>query len=149
MLLTRASVDSVAKGRPMNVAANKQILLDFYAAGESGDLDTCLALLANDIRWTNIGSTVFSGTFRGKQALVDELLGPLFGRLKTGISSSIENMIGEGDWVVVQTSGMAETLDGEPYNNSYCQVIKIQDGKISEVKEYFDTQLTQSVFGPG
>jgi ketosteroid isomerase-like protein len=131
----------------VGIAENKQVVLDFYDAGARGDMDSCFALLADDITWTNIGSTRFSGTYSGKQALVEQLLGPLFGQLKAGISSSIENVIAEGDFVVAQTTGTAETHDGKPYNNSYCQVIRVQEGRIAEVKEYFDTELTNSVFG--
>jgi ketosteroid isomerase-like protein len=131
----------------MGIAENKQIVLDFYAAGARGDMEACFALLADDITWTNIGNTRFSGTYVGKQTLAEELLGPLFGQLKAGISSQIERLTAEGDVVVAQTSGTAETLDGTPYNNSYCQVIRIGDGKFKEVKEYMDTALIDSVFG--
>ena len=131
----------------MGIDENKQVVQAFYDAGARGDMDACFALLADDIEWTNIGSTKFSGTYTGKQALVEQLLGPLFGQLKAGISSSIENMIAEADFVVAQTTGTAETHDGKPYNNSYCQVIRVREGKIAEVKEYFDTELTSSVFG--
>ena len=71
----------------MGVAENKQVVLDFYDAGARGDMDTCFALLADDVTWTNIGSTKFSGTYIGKQAIAEDLLGPLFSRLKAGISS--------------------------------------------------------------
>ena len=131
----------------MGIEENKQIVEAFYEAGAKGDMDACFALLADDITWTNIGSTKFSGTYAGKQALVEQLLGPLFGQLKAGISSVIENMIAEGEFVVAQTAGTAETTDGKPYNNSYCQVMKVRDGQIAEVKEYFDTELTSRVFG--
>ena len=131
----------------MGIAENKQLVLDFYEAGARGDMDTCLALLSDEIVWTNIGSTKFSGTYAGKQVLLEQLLGPLFGQLKAGISSEIERLTAEDDIVVAQTSGTAETLDGTPYNNYYCQVIRIADGKIVEVKEYFDTALADAVFG--
>lgn len=131
----------------MGIEENKQIVEAFYEAGAKGDMDACFAFLADDITWTNIGSTKFSGTYSGKQALVEQLLGPLFGQLKAGISSVIENMIAEGEFVVAQTAGTAETTDGKPYNNSYCQVMKVRDGQIAEVKEYFDTELTSRVFG--
>ncbi len=133
----------------MSGTANKQIVLDFYAAGARGDMDGCFALLADDIVWTNIGTTSVSGTYRGKQALFEQLLGPLFARLKAGISTSVENLIAEADMVVAQTTGTAETIDGVPYKNTYCQVMRIRDGKIAEVKEYFDTQLAASVLGVG
>lgn len=131
----------------MGTAENKQLVLDFYEAGARGDMDKCFALLSDDITWTNIGTTKFSGTYSGKQSLMEELLGPLFGQLKAGISSQIERLTAEGDIVVAQTSGTAETQDGTPYNNSYCQIIRVSDGTIVEVKEYFDTALTDSVFG--
>ena len=131
----------------MQIVDNKQVVLDFYEAGARGDMDACFALLADDVTWTNIGTTKFSGTYSGKQALVEQLLGPLFGQLKAGISSQIERLTAEGDIVVAQTQGTAETHDGTPYNNTYCQVIRIRDGKIAEVKEYFDTALVDTVFG--
>lgn len=133
----------------MGAAENKQLVLDFYEAGAKGDMDTCFSLLADDIVWTNIGTTKFSGRFEGKQALVAQLLDPLFSQLKAGIASEIENLIAEGDVVVAQTAGRAETLDGKPYNNTYCQVMRIRDGKIAEVKEYLDTALIDAVFGTG
>jgi hypothetical protein len=131
----------------MGIAENKQVVLDFYEAGARGDMDACFALLADDVTWTNIGSTKFSGTYIGKQAIAEDLLGPLFSQLKAGISSQIERLTAEGDIVVAQTSGTAETMDGTPYNNTYCQVIRIRDGQIADVKEYMDTALIDSVFG--
>ena len=131
----------------MGIAENKQVVLDFYEAGARGDMEACFVLLADDITWTNIGSTKFSGTYSGKQAIAEDLLGPLFSQLKTGISSRIERLTAEGDIVVAQTSGNAETVDGTPYNNTYCQVIRIRDGQIANVKEYMDTALINSVFG--
>jgi uncharacterized protein len=131
----------------VGISENKQVVLDFYDAGARGDMDACFALLADNITWTNIGSTKFSGTYAGKKALAENLLGPLFGQLKAGISSQIERLTAEDDFVVAQTSGTAETADGTPYNNTYCQVIRIRDGQIAEVKEYMDTALIDSVFG--
>ena len=131
----------------METVDNKQVVIDFYEAGARGDMDTCFALIADDITWRNIGSTKFSGTFAGKQALTEELLGPLFGQLKAGITSTIEALIAEDDIVVALTKGKAETHDGTPYNNTYCQVMRIADGKIAEVTEYMDTALVDAVFG--
>ena len=132
----------------MGIEENKQVVLDFYEAGARGDMDACFALLADDITWKNIGSTKFSGMYTGKQAIAEELLGPLFGQLKAGIASRIERLTAEGDIVVAQTSGTAETLDGVAYNNTYCQVMQIREGQIANVMEYMDTALVDAVFGP-
>ena len=131
----------------MSAEANKDIVRSFYEAGNRGDFDACFEMVADDVTWTNIGTTALSGTYTGKAELMEKLLGPLFGQLEAGISSTIDALIAEDDWVVALTSGSATTKDGRPYNNSYCQVIRLRDGKFAEVKEYFDTALAASVFG--
>jgi ketosteroid isomerase-like protein len=129
----------------MSITDNKQVVLDFFAAGERGDMEACLALLSDDVTWTNIGTTDFSGTYAGKDAVMHDLIGPLFAQLEDGIWSTIENLVAEGDVVVVQSGAKARTLDGVPHDNFYCQGIRIQEGKICSVKEYFDTELAARV----
>ena len=126
---------------------NKKVVKEFYEAGNRGDMETCFGLIADDIEWTNMGKTSLSGTYRGKTELMEKLMGPLFGQLKQGIHMQVHRMVAEGDYVVAQTSGTAETLDGQPYNNHYCWIIRIRDGKFSQVTEYLDTELAASVFG--
>ena len=131
----------------MNPAQNKEIVRSFYEAGNRGDFDACFAMIADDIVWTNIGTTSLSGTYRGKADLMENLLAPLFGQLEAGIRSEIIRLVAESDYVVALTSGTASTKDGREYNNSYCHVIRLRDGQFVEVTEYFDTHLTGTVFG--
>lgn len=127
--------------------SNKAVVQSFFNAGNLGDMDTCFSLIADDIVWTNTGSHSLSGTYRGKQQLMEALLGPLFGRLKNGIFTNVVDMVAEADQVVVRHTGKAETQDGQAYNNSYCWVIRIRDGQFVEVTEYCDTALIEQVFG--
>jgi ketosteroid isomerase-like protein len=129
----------------MSVEDNRKVVEAFYEAGNVGDFDGLLALLSDDIRWTNIGTTKFSMTCEGKQDLVDRLFGPLFSQLESGIVARVQNVIAEGDWVVVQLTGEANTKDGTPYNNTYCHVFRVADGQIVEATEYFDSELVTAV----
>jgi ketosteroid isomerase-like protein len=131
----------------MSTEANKQTVLKFFEAGNRGDMDTCFGLIADDIRWTNMGTTSLSGTYSGKGELMEKLLGPLFGQLKQGIHMDVIHLVAEGDRVVAQTQGSAETLDGKAYNNSYCWIIRIRNGQFAELTEFLDTELVTSVFG--
>ena len=124
------------------------VVLKFFELSAAGDMDACFALLSNDITWTNIGTTRFSGTYTGKDAVINDLVGPLFGELKSGIESSIDRVISEGDTAVVLQRGRAETHEGRAYNNDYAQVFTVRDGQIVAVKEYMDTALVEAVFGP-
>ena len=84
----------------MTLTTNKQIVQEFYDSANRGDMETCMGQLADDVTWTNIGSTKYSGTFHGKADLVARLLQPVFGQLQAGITSAMDNMIAEGDFVV-------------------------------------------------
>lgn len=123
------------------------VVLKFFELSAAGDMDACFALLADDVTWTNIGTTRFSGTYTGKEAVINDLVGPLFSELKSGIDATIDRVVSEGDIAVVLQRGRAETHDGKAYNNDYAQVFTVRDGRIVAVKEYMDTALVDAVFG--
>ena len=129
----------------MGVAENKQVVQTFYDTAGRGDMKGCFDQLAEDVAWTNIGTTKYSGTYVGKDDLSTKLLGPVFGQLEGGLNSTIHNIIAEGEFVAVQLSGQAMTKSGRPYNNTYCHVFRVRDGKIREVTEYLDTELMSTV----
>ena len=127
---------------------NKQIVLDAFRAILAGDLKAYLARLDDDIEYTFFGDHRFGRTFRGKDDLVANMLKPVAQRIKGGIALQIDNVIAEGDHVVLESRGEAVTQDGKPYNNRYCVVVKVMNQKIVEIREYLDTALLRSIFGP-
>lgn len=131
----------------METNQNREVVEKFFALSNSGDSEGCFKLFSDDVVWTDIGTSRFAGTYSGKQSVLNDLIIPLFSQLKAGIQMRLENVISEGDQVVVQANGFAETLDGVPYNNSYCQVFRLRDGRICSVVEYCDTALINQVFG--
>ena len=125
--------------------ANKQILRHVYAEISKGNVQPLLDSLADDVEWTIIGSTALSGTSRGKQQVIDKLLKPIRARLADGpIVFQPERFIAEGEYVVMQAKGRATALSGKPYNNTYCIVCRIVDGKVKEMVDYIDTELITS-----
>jgi len=55
-------------------------------------------------------------------------------------------VIAEGDNVVLQWEGRATTKSGKPYNNSYCWVMRIENGKVREGTAYIDTELVSELW---
>jgi ketosteroid isomerase-like protein len=132
----------------LGTTANKQLLEDIYAQISRGNLQPLLDSMADDIQWTIIGSTAVSGTSRGKQEVIDKLLKPVRSRLADGpIVFQPERFIAEGEYVVMQAHGRATALSGKPYNNTYCIVCRIVDGKVKEMVDYVDTELITSALG--
>ena len=129
-------------------AVNKQLLRRVYAEISKGNVQPLLDSLADDVEWTIIGTTALSGTSRGKQEVIDKLLKPIRARLADGpIVFQPERFIAEGEYVVMQAEGRATALSGKPYNNTYCIVCRIVDGKVKEMVDYIDTELITSALG--
>jgi ketosteroid isomerase-like protein len=132
----------------MGTLENKQRLEQIYAELSKGNVQALLDSLADDIQWTIIGTTVLSGTWHGKAEVIEKLLKPLRARLADSpIVFSFERFIAEGEYVVMQAHGQATAKSGKPYNNTYCIVCRIVDGKLKEMTDYIDTELITSALG--
>ena len=75
------------------------------------------------------------------------LLAPLFEAFATPYRFTIDDIIAEGDRVVVRGRGEVRTKAGKDYNNSYCFVLRLEEGRLVELREYLDTALVERVFG--
>ena len=57
------------------------------------------------------------------------------------------NFIADGDYVVVEARGDNVTKAGLRYDNQYCMVWRIENGKIKEIKEYCDSRWSSACSG--
>jgi len=131
----------------MEAAVNKQLIQSMFAELSRGNGAGYLDRLADDVQFTIMGTTKYSGTYRGKQDVVNRLLTPLMNELEGGLEVTPDAFIAEGDTVVMQGRGRSKTKTGKSYNNSYCQVFRIAGGKVKEITEYLDTELVTQAFG--
>jgi ketosteroid isomerase-like protein len=127
----------------MSEAENKMLISRMLA----GEVDW-LEQWASDAVWMIPGSTKWSGTYSGKTNIARNLLGPLTAELKSLGKFEIDNVVAEGNYVVVQghVTGRV-TRTGQQYNNTYCLVYEIVAGKIRKHTEYCDTELITKAFG--
>lgn len=129
----------------MSAARNKKLLQDVFSELSQGNGAPFLESLAEDVCWTIVGTTAWSRTYRGKQAVLTELLAPLRARLAHRNRVTAHRFIAEDDYVVVEARGRVATRTGVPYNNTYCWIFRMAQGKVSELTEYMDTQLVAAV----
>lgn len=133
----------------MSVVDNRRRMEEIFAALAKGDGAPFVDALAEDCRWTLLGSTAWSGTYEGKREIQEKLLRPLFAQFADRYTNRAVRMIAEGDLVVVECRGSVTTKRGEPYENAYCWICRLADGKIREITEYCDTQLiVEALDGP-
>jgi ketosteroid isomerase-like protein len=131
----------------MSITENKELVLGFFDDIAKGNIQGALDRMAEDLRFTLIGTTRFSGVCKSRKEFVDRILAPLGAQLEGPLTITTDNLIAEGDFVVVQSHGRSTTRKGVAYNNTYCQVFRVVGGKIREASEYLDTELVTTAFG--
>ena len=126
---------------------NKQLVREAFEAMGRSDIRPLTELMRDDFAWIIEGQSRFSRSYEGKEAVRRDLLIPLFEAFATPYRFTIDEIIAEGDRVVVRGRGEVQTKAGKDYNNSYCFVLRLADGKLIELREYLDTALVERVFG--
>ena len=129
----------------MSAAENKKMVQDMFAAwsrGQGGFLD----LLADDVHWTVIGSTAVSRTYTSKRAFVEGAVKPLGEKISGAIQPTLRDVIADGDKVVLQWDGRAVGRNGTLYNQTYCWVMRVENGKVREGTAYLDTEMVAQLF---
>ena len=129
----------------MDLEANKQLVLDFWAAFSESRFDDALAMVADDGTWWVAGSGDVGGDYT-KQEFADLVKG-IGANAPNGIRVTGSVLTAEGDRVAMEAESYGELADGKVYNNFYHILHKIRDGKLVNVKEYMDTQHVREVFG--
>ena len=103
------------------------------------------SIVAEDVTWRIIGTTPVSGTHRSKQAFKDATA-PLAARFSRPTRVKIKSIHEAGDTVFIQWEGVNRSVNGRPYRQSYCWVIRMSEGKAVDVVAYLDTALVQDMF---
>jgi ketosteroid isomerase-like protein len=132
----------------MSAIENKKALAAACAELARGNAQPFRETLADDCVWHMIGTTPWSGTYRGKDVILGRLLRPLREQFADQYTNAASRIVAEDDVVVVECRGSVTTRSGKPYRNTYCWVCRMEDGKIRELTEYMDTQLVAEVLEP-
>ena len=121
---------------------NKEITKEFFEALSTGS-DQYLDFYTDEsIIWT-AGNNSIGGT-RTKKEVVS-FAQNILSAFPSGIKFTITGITAEEERVAVEVSGEAIHASGQTYNNQYHFLLRIQEGKILELKEYMDTQLAAKI----
>ncbi|MGB1880928.1 MAG: nuclear transport factor 2 family protein [Gammaproteobacteria bacterium] len=124
------------------MSGNKAIVqqwFDHIAAGEAE-----ATLFADDIVYDLKGTTPVSGVYRGLDQIVNEFFVPWRKQIDGDLVVQVDEMIAEGERVVVLGRGAAKTVFGLRYDNDYAFVFTVRDGRITQVVEFLDTALVET-----
>src|SRR3954451_17650181 len=132
----------------MSTEENKRLVGELFEQMAIGNVRAMSEAMADDCRWVFPGEWSWSGVWEPKQVVLDELLLPLMDQFEHGYRSEADLILADDDRVVVQSRGRAVTKRGDPYNQTYCYVLRLRDGRLTEVVEHCDTALVERVLEP-
>jgi uncharacterized protein len=131
---------------PTTTIDNKQVMERYVAALEAGDAEAVRDFFAEDATWWLVGDLPMSGTWSGRDAIMDDFFGAAMAHYAPGsISLEVTGMVAEGDRIALEWTSRARTTAGEPYENFCIGVFTLRDGRIAAVREYMDTAYARRV----
>ena len=125
---------------------NKAVVLQFIEAMSTCDPAKADPCLAPDAFTDAKGYGKFSG-IRHRDTMVGTIAA-LRDLLPTGLAIEVKTVTAEGDRVTVEFEGHAKTREGTPYENQYCMVFSLANGKITQVNEYFCNVHANEILWP-
>ena len=131
----------------MTAADNKKLMERIFAGAAVGDRTLYVDSLADDVTMTVTGQYSWSQTFHGKPSVLRDLYGYVASLLKQRRTVALR-FIADDEWVAVEARGDMVTHAGERYDNHYCLIYRIENGKIREIREYQDSTLCERILGP-
>lgn len=124
--------------------ASSRVVQAAIDALNRGDAEQFIGSFSQDLDFRMPGTTPVSGRTKGIQQFTD-LVTKVATYLDVMITIRVTNFIACGEWVVTESVGHGITKNGQDYDNTYCHLWRVQDGKIIEFVEYNDTDLIMRV----
>jgi len=130
-----------------DVLSNKRVVAEYIAALGRNDVPALMEMYTDDMCLRVPGSTCTSGVY--DKAQLRELGARVPEFFPGGLAFVIHGMVAENDLVAVEAESTGVHVSGKPYNNRYHFLIRLRGGRISEVREYLDTEMVQDVICGG
>ena len=135
-----------------DTATTRQVVEDYYAALRINDRARLLELLDPDCTFTPPASAPVE-PLRGGEAIARALGAKIVKEtfdLTKPFTLDVRRVVADGPVAVVQQRLQATAkATGSAYDNQYCWVYEVRDGRIVSMEEYADTMVAAKAMGWG
>jgi ketosteroid isomerase-like protein len=108
--------------------SNKQVLEKANAAITKGDYEGFLSYCTEDTVWNFVGEQVLNGKDALREYMAKVYAEPPKFR--------VESLVAEGEFVIAVGTIKLKNADGLPVDYAYCDVWRLRDGKLHELKAF-------------
>lgn len=137
---TATSSATATRVTPSASESNRALVQSAFDRWRNGD-GSPFELLADNARWTIVGSSPLSKTYRSKQQFIDEVITPFNARVRGPLVPTVRGLFADGDIVIIFFDGATIANDGLPYRNTYTWYFTMKGGRVIDAAAFFDTRL--------
>jgi ketosteroid isomerase-like protein len=124
---------------------NVELLKEGYRAFNESDIESVMAIMSEDIEWTEPEGLPHSGTHHGPEAIVENVFTPVMEQFED-LNLEVDRFVADGDTVVVlgTTRGRGRET-GKDLENPFAHVYDIEDEQITRFVHHTNTYLSRDV----
>jgi ketosteroid isomerase-like protein len=118
---------------------SREVVQRMYDAAARGDVAAMLDTMADDIEWHEAEGMPYGGVYRGGEAVMANVLGPINADVD-GFTITTEEFIVSGDTVAViaRYTGTGQST-GKPLDAAVTHVWDVRGDKIGRFRQFADT----------
>ena len=125
----------------------KQFVEKLFKNLENGHQEEFFSQVSPNVLWEVMGTHPLAGVYHGKQEFLDHTFVRLKKLLKGGPVLKVSNILIAEDTpiVIVEMVQLSYSINGRPFNNTYCWLVKFENEVIVHVRAYLDSALVQAL----
>lgn len=112
---------------------------------ESGNNELFFKNVAEDVKWTVLGTHPLAGTYNTRQDFINSTFRRIGRLMKDQLVLKVSNILVQDYTAVVELEAIGTALNGISFYNTYCWILKFKDGTVTEVRAYLDSAMVQKL----
>ncbi|MDB5872652.1 MAG: ketosteroid isomerase [Ramlibacter sp.] len=130
----------------MDSATTKEIVKNAWKAFATRDPAQIEAVFTEDAKWfappgnASGRALGYSNFVLDRPTIVRFLAHELTTLFVSDVQVTFKSLLAEGATAMLENRFQAKLANGRDYDNDYCFVIEVRDGRIHRMREYMDTQ---------
>nr|WP_283164360.1 nuclear transport factor 2 family protein [Shewanella corallii] len=118
----------------------------FYTSLEAKDMSRFLDTMHDNVQLDLSGVTPLSGHIDGKDTLCNQVFPLLMEQLADDFQfcTKWKVMCSNGEMAVAIMEARGNTKSGKNYDQRYCHIFRVTEGRISRLWEFYDSELVRN-----
>jgi uncharacterized protein len=119
--------------------SNVELVRGVYDAFARGEVDEVFAAMEPDIEWDESEGMPYGGTYRGREAILENVFGPILADVE-GFTAEPDEILELDDTRVIARGRHGGRGAGGPVDARFIHIWTVTDGKVTRYEQLADTR---------